>query len=280
MHICIHQLLFLFALVARNIRLSEAFVSFSISSPRDSSVVDMTKKAESPSSSDLITILGFGSLLSERSSRTTFPDLQNFRLGRVPNYRRVFGHPASIFFQRGIANIATKEMSSLSVEFSDGHPGFVCSIFEVPNNDMMADGVPSPAFLEREEEFDIIQARYIDFQSTDASKIEENVGILCAAYTDQGYLDRWGSDRFQENYGKYGIKSIWGWKRESGLKPCAVYLRHCYLAAKSMGAECFDSFLDETYLVDRKTSVREYLEQNPQVLETQPPPSLVERYSG
>jgi hypothetical protein len=46
-----------------------------------------------------IKILGFGSLLSERSSRMTFPKLENFRLGRVPNFRRVFGHPASIFFQ-------------------------------------------------------------------------------------------------------------------------------------------------------------------------------------
>merc|ERR1719491_669033 len=64
-----------------------------------------------------VTILGLGSLLSERSSRTTFPDLTNFRLGRVSNkYRRVFGHPASIFFQRGLANKHTKEFSSLSAE--------------------------------------------------------------------------------------------------------------------------------------------------------------------
>ena len=46
------------------------------------------------------TILGFGSLLSEQSSRLTFPDLENFRLVRVPNYRRLMQHPASIFFQR------------------------------------------------------------------------------------------------------------------------------------------------------------------------------------
>merc|ERR1719491_2890157 len=64
-----------------------------------------------------VTILGLGSLLSERSSRTTFPELTNFRLGRVSNkYRRVFGHPASIFFQRGLANKHTQEFSSLSAE--------------------------------------------------------------------------------------------------------------------------------------------------------------------
>lgn len=61
--------------------------------------------------SSRITILGFGSLLSEKSARLTFPHLANFRLGRVgPKYRRVFGHPASIFFQRDIADLVTLQI--------------------------------------------------------------------------------------------------------------------------------------------------------------------------
>ena len=55
----------------------------------------------------MITIIGFGSLLSERSARVTFPTLTDFRLARVPKYRRVFGHPASIFFQRQICCVTT-----------------------------------------------------------------------------------------------------------------------------------------------------------------------------
>jgi hypothetical protein len=230
------------------------------------------------SNEEFITILGFGSLLSERSSRTTFPDLQNFRLGRVPNYRRVFGHPASIFFQRGIANLETKEMSSLAAEYSQGHPGFVCSIFEVPNNDMMSNGVPSAAFVEREEEFKIIEVPYVDFQNPDQD--ESKKAILCTSSTNEAYLEQWGSERFEKNYGQYGVSRIWGWERSSGLRPCAVYLRHCYLASKSMGSQCFDSFLDETFLVDRETTVREYVERYPEVLGTTPPPELVGRYSG
>lgn len=232
-------------------------------------------KDKMDSADEWITILGFGSLLSEQSSKTTFPELRNFRLGRVKNYRRVFGHPASIFFQRGIANLETKEMSSLSTEFVDAHPGFICSIFEVLNDGMMGkNGVPSFAFLEREEEFDIIEVPY---EESDG-KIRK--GILCAAGTDDIYLKRWGKDRFESNYKRYGVDKIWGWQKDSGLRPCAVYLRHCYLAAKSMGTKCLNSFLDETVLVDRKTTVRDYLRQNPQVLETEPPPSLVGRYSG
>jgi len=226
---------------------------------------------------DMITILGFGSLLSERSSCMTFPELQNFRLGRVPNYRRVFGHPASIFFQRGIANFQTNEISSLSAEPCRGHPGFVCSVFEVPSKEMMNDGVPSQAFLEREEEFNITTG--VTYHSLDDLTVT-GTGVLCTSSDDDTYLSRWGEDHFNKQYNQYGVNTIWGWTTDSGLRPCAVYLRHCYLAAKSMGDECFNSFLDETFLVDRETKLRDYIAGNPEVLQAEPPPELVGRYSG
>lgn len=223
---------------------------------------------------NMVTILGFGSLLSERSSRTTFPDLQNFRLGRVPNYRRVFGHPASIFFERGIASLETMEMSSLSAEYNEGS-SFICSVFEVPNSDMMENGIPSQAFLEREEEFDIITVPYVELNGG-----KEGTGILCTASTDQEYLRKWGQERFEQHYGKYGVSTIWGFERDSGLRPCPLYLRHCVLAATSMGEECYNSFLDDTYLVDRTTPLRGYLEQNTQIMSMEPPPELAVRYGG
>ena len=228
-----------------------------------------------------VTILGFGSLLSERSSRMTFPDLVGFRLGRVPNYRRVFGHPTSIFFRRGIANMETKEMSSLSAEYCEGWPGFICSVFEVPKKDMMEDGIPSQAYLEREEEFHIVEVAYSELENDNGPIDGSKTGLLCtSSKDDEEYLKRWGQGRFDNYYRKYGIDKIWGWSSDSGLRPCAIYLRHCYLAAKSMGEQCFNSFLDDTYLVDRTTTVREYLKSHPEVLECTPPPDLAERYSG
>ena len=249
-----------------------------------------------------VTILGLGSLLSERSSRTTFPDLVDFRLGRISNrYRRVFGHPASIFFQRGLANIETKEFSSLSAEeFVPEDPdakyqgGFICSVFEVPREQVYKDAEgsdgeivtkPTGAFLEREEEFDIVEVPYMEISEIDGTAkgfpLEAKKGTLCTRYTDEGFVERWGQRRFEENYGKYNIRTIWGWEPDSGLLPCRVYLRHCYLAAQSMGPKCFDSFLDETFLVDRTTTIREYIHQNPGLIEnTIPPPGFEERYSG
>ena len=265
-----------------------------VHSPSDSSTIlaetaaDKESSSSSSSSSrqheeedtadDRITILGFGSLLSEKSSRLTFPNLTNFRLGRVPNYRRVFCHPASIFFQRGIADLDSLQISSLSVEYEEGHPGFVVSIYEVPNEGMMVNDIPSQAYLEREEEFDIIR---VPFAELNENKVASSkTGIICARSTDEAYLKRWGVDRFNVNYKRFGLDTIWGWSKDSGIRPCAVYLRHCYLSAKSMGDVCLDSFLDETFLADRTTTIREYLETHPEILETEPPPELASRYGG
>ena len=61
-------------------------------------------------------VIGFGSLLSEKSARSTFPSLSDFKPVRVDGYRRVFTHPTAIFFERGIADKESKRMASLSIE--------------------------------------------------------------------------------------------------------------------------------------------------------------------
>ena len=122
------------------------------------------------------TILGFGSLLSEQSSRLTFPDLENFRLVRVPDYRRLMQHPASIFFQRGIADPQKKNWCSLSAEPCPG-ASFVACAFEV-----VFEGEQRAAYELREEEFDVVSAPYTTLDGAPAGE-----GLLCAQWTDEGY---------------------------------------------------------------------------------------------
>ena len=86
--------------------------------------------------------------------------------------------------------------------------------------------------------------------------------------------------RFASKYRANGLQTIWGHAPDSGVRPCAVYLRHCVLAAERMGAACLASFLDETYLIDRTTTIRQYLEQHPEIMSTPPPLALAERYGG
>lgn len=318
-----------FISIARN----QEIVTSSTRRPSSSSVA-MTNPSHDDSGKDLdeITILGFGSLLSLKSAQLTFPTLKNFRMGRVPNHRRVFAHPASIFFKRDIANLDTLEMSSLSCEYEEGH-SFICSVFEVPNEGLSAatssDGdekagnwIPSQAFLEREEEFEIAMVPYEellqtgddgdgtvpmraetslseDTTTTSESDINERSpikhGVICRRSTDEAYISLWGEEHWQVQYEKYGVKTIWNWDKDSGLRPCPVYLRHCVLASwncgggtvsgdswssDGAGGPCYNSFLDDTYMVDRKTTIRKYLKQYPNVMELQPPEILRERYGG
>ena len=119
-----------------------------------------------------VTVVGFGSLLSVKSSRTTFPELKNFRLARIRGWRRVFAHPASIFFKRGIWNMDTREICSLSAEpmpmSNEGEgkgensedKGFLVSAFEMPAADMNA-------FIEREEEFNIWRVEISNLKTCD-----------------------------------------------------------------------------------------------------------------
>lgn len=106
-------------------------------------------------------------------------------------------------------------------------------------------------------------------------------GMLCLASSDQAYIAQWGQRRFDELYTANGLHTIWGWPRDSGLRPCATYLRHCALAAAKLGPEAHASFVEETYLVDRVTTVRAYLERHPHVMSELPEdPVLRERYAG
>lgn len=81
---------------------------------------------------------------------------------------------------------------------------------------------------------------------------------------------------YYERYGKYGIDKIW----RDDILPCGLYLRHCVLAAKSLSDDTHENFLDHTFLGDRKTTIRMYLESNPHIMQLVPPPALATRYNG
>lgn len=59
-----------------------------------------------------------------------------------------------------------------------------------------------------------------------------------------------------------------------------MYLRHCLLAVKKLGQDVYDDFVTTTYLGDRSTTIKEYVEAKPSIMLERPPPHLVDRYSG
>jgi hypothetical protein len=140
--------------------------------------------------------------------------------------------------------------------------------------------------LEREEEFNFVEVPFFNLSSDGGGDEPAGRGYMCTRASDAEVLDTRGhrakyTEALQESY---GFTSIWdGWNASSGLLPTPVYCRHCVLASQKEGIpqEAADSFLDETLLCDRKTTLREYLAgDGAHVMTTEPPPALVGRYSG
>ena len=222
-------------------------------------------------------VIGFGSLLSEKSAKSTMPNLKNFQLTKLHGFRRLFTHPANIFVERGIANMKTGEVSSLCVEpltdnDSDNDKNinpFIVSLFEMPHSEL-------DRLFKREEEFHMIQTEIYNPQ------LECNVkGWLCCKGTDEMCFEKWSQEKFDKEWKIYGIDTIWNWVEKHGpIYPCRVYLRHCLLACKKQGQHVLDDFMKNTYLYDRKTTIKEYMEKNPDIWHEKPPKHLESRYNG
>ncbi|KAK4265815.1 hypothetical protein QN277_026817 [Acacia crassicarpa] len=215
-----------------------------------------------------LSICGFGSLLSERSARSTFPDLVNFRVARLNEFRRVFAHVAPVFFERGIAKPETKEISSLSVEPCVGE-SLIVTVFEITKSEI-------PAFMRRELEFRFLAVLP---ETLDGASLDYPA-VLCARYSDEEFFNvrcRGSKEIYFQQYGRWNIDRIW----RDDVLPCRVYLRHCVLAAKNLGDAAYNNFMDHTFLADRKTTIREYLATTGSgIMEEEPPDSLKQRYGG
>ncbi|XP_061349205.1 uncharacterized protein LOC133294534 isoform X3 [Gastrolobium bilobum] len=123
-----------------------------------------------------ISICGYGSLLSETSARSTFPDLVNFRIAKLTGFRRVFTAVGGFFFTHAVANIKTEEIAGLSVEPCEGETILV-TVFEIKKTEI-------PAFIEREREYRFLA---VIPESLDGKSFA-NPAVLCASCTDEDFF--------------------------------------------------------------------------------------------
>lgn len=67
----------------------------------------------------------------EKSALYTFPNLRNFRVAVLRDFRRVFAHVAPVFLDRGIANVKTKvHLTTFILSYNDS-PSLCQSAFLV-----------------------------------------------------------------------------------------------------------------------------------------------------
>jgi hypothetical protein len=155
----------------------------------------------------------------------------------------------------------------LSVEPHDG-AAIVVTLFEV---EATPDAVA--AFIGREHEFLFLK---VSPERLDGS-LDGRHSVICGRNTDAHYrATRCPPELWSQKYGKHGLESIW----RDDVLPCRVYLRHCVLAAEKLGQVASTSFLDDTVLADRRTTVRQWLAENEDIMVEMPPESLIGRYSG
>lgn len=197
-----------------------------------------------------ITIIGFGSLLSEESARRTCPSLKNFRCGQVQNYVRSFNKVdpnSSRFDHQNIANWA----------FVD-KPGFhtLVTLFEIANEDY-------PAFAKREGEYDL---KYLEYK--DENDVE-NEGIACCAFdTNQEFMHFLETAPIQkEHYYATTYLTYQGpiWRKD--ILPRPKYLAFCLEAAKKLGDHYLENMLEHSFLSDEVTPIKYYLQKSHSDLE-------------
>ena len=286
------QRIVLFSFLIFSFYLSNAFFHNTKSNNNKNNVLKMTSlsntfpKALQPSK---VTLLGYGALLSESSSRTTFPDLQNFRHVRVHGMRRVFQHPHLYLISQKLVDPSnTLKLASLSAE-PNGDSSFVVAAFEVELDDEQRQ-----KFIQREPEYQIVTAPYYPLESKDTiqdlSPLGE--GVICLRFEND---DIWKqttnindaypipvpSCLFSSDDNNKTAHGVWNWSKDSGLLPANMYLRHCLLAVQKVGGIAYESFLHDTYLVDRTTTLAQYLlDHSNKVMNSLPPPHLATRFDG
>ncbi|WP_296062398.1 gamma-glutamylcyclotransferase [uncultured Amphritea sp.] len=202
----------------------------------------------------MISVVGYGSLLSERSARQTVPALQNFRLVRVPGFRRIFNKVGIVFLSRHGADSKSLQLASCSTQPFEGCE-IICSQFECSAEDFIE-------LYEREHRFRWIEVETMPSGRTLTPDVP-SVGRMCTGYDDLEYrLNKCVTPQeYELRVGRYYTGPIW----RDDILPFPRYLAFCLQAAASQGDAVLDNFLDSSFLADGRTSIRTYLQQTPEL---------------
>lgn len=193
-------------------------------------------------SNSCLTIIGFGSLLSERSARSTTPSLTNYRLVTVPGYRRIFNKAGIVFVHRFGASPDDRAIASCATRH-DGTTTLICCAFDIPAAEFAA-------LDEREHRY---RWADVDFVTRRGGR---GRGLMCTESTDEAYRVKCGSaEDYERRVGQYYRGKIW----RDDLLPFPMYLDFCLDAARGHGAEVAENFLDTSYIADGVTSIRQYM---------------------
>ena len=194
----------------------------------------------------LITIAGYASLVDEVSARETTPALRRFRYGHVQGYCRVFTLVSIVNIRRGLAS-GSRLATATARPCADASLR-VC-LYEIPISEL-------PALLERERRLRISCVNYVETRDSD----DVGSALLFTEYSDGEYWrERCGSDAavYESEVGRFYPGGLPIYRDD--LLPVPQYVLRCVRAHALAGPAALANLLDQSFLGDGKTSLREHL---------------------
>lgn len=190
----------------------------------------------------MIQVVGYGSLLSEASARRTAPSVARFRVVRVRGWIRVFSKVSLVWRERNpgddalaIAVLAARPRAGASL---------LGTAFDVDEEDFLA-------MFEREHHYRWVE---VTCEEGDGST---TIGRLCAEWSDEDYrLNRCVTRaEYERRVGRRYDGPLW----RDDIRPSPPYLDACLEAARALGPDVHEDFLETTFLADGRRSLRVWL---------------------
>ncbi len=204
-------------------------------------------------SAELVSVVGHGSLMSIESAARSFKRIEAFRTCTVPGFARVFNKVCIHSIRSGAVDQGAREIACCSATPLPGH------VLHAAAFDLHREEVPS--LLEREHEFEVVP---VEISEAGPHTTNTKTALLCVETTDEVYRTTKCSSEseYHRRVGQFYEGKIW----RDDIRPARAYLQLCLTAARDLGQGVYENLLDASFLADRKTTVREYLNSQPDVL--------------
>lgn len=194
--------------------------------------------------SNVLTLFGYGSLLDFNSVLSTLPSATSFRKAALIGYRRHYNLVSVGAIIHGSCNLETLEVAALSIRPDSGSL-VLGSIFEINSDEFIP-------YLEREHRYKAVQVDSI--YDSKGTKLQAWTVI---EQTDDEYRRGMDAEEYHSRVGKYYNGELWGRK---DIFPLRSYMINSLLASYRLGGdEYLCNMLDQTYLADQSTTLREYI---------------------
>ena len=190
------------------------------------------------------TVIGYASLLSPISIHRLFPNVGRIMPVKIPGHARCFNSYGTLSVKRGLAQKGGKELAHAAAVLRQDSLIYALA-FELDEADF-------ETYRRHEFRYDL---RDIEVILCEGGKSFE--AVICYEGADH-LIDTSlvGVSDIYALYGEYEVSSFW----HAQHLPAEVYLKHCLAAARELGADWVSNFLDTSYIHDRETTLRAYLE--------------------